>query len=125
MLRAALSTPPDIWCQIIAPFLIFSIIELAISMALIVQVREEGWTSGMRESDSIDKKNSSPLEPGKVIIIINEFPSNSQPTYAIHSRKDSNTQKTPYLRRRAPVKNTRKAGARVLRYSIKRKESDW
>lgn len=44
------------------------------------------------------KKNSSPLEPGKVIIIINEFPSNSQPTYAIHSRKDSNTQKTPYLR---------------------------
>nr|GFA45523.1 transport membrane protein, mitochondrial [Tanacetum cinerariifolium] len=80
------------------PFLIFSIIELAISVASIVQVREEGWTSGMRESGSIDKKNSSLLEPSKVIIIINEFPSNSQQTYAIHSRKDSNTQKTPYLR---------------------------
>nr|QXI86681.1 MttB [Lactuca sativa var. capitata] len=53
---AALSTPPDIWCQIVAPFLIFSIIELAIFVALIVQVREEGWTSGMRESGSIDKK---------------------------------------------------------------------
>lgn len=42
------------------------------------------------------KKKSSPLEPGKVII--NEFPSNSQPTYAIHSRQNYNTQKTPYLR---------------------------
>ncbi|KAL2247878.1 UNVERIFIED_CONTAM: putative tatC-like protein ymf16 [Sesamum indicum] len=38
LLTAALSTPPDIWCQIVA------------------QVREEGWTSGMRESGSIDKK---------------------------------------------------------------------
>ena len=56
LLTAALSTPPDIWCQIVAPFLIFSIIELAISVASIVQVREEGWTSGMRESGSIDKK---------------------------------------------------------------------
>nr|YP_009430409.1 transport membrane protein [Platycodon grandiflorus]ARR27540.1 transport membrane protein [Platycodon grandiflorus] len=43
LLTAALSTPPDIWCQIVAPFLIFSIIELAIFMAAIVQVREEGW----------------------------------------------------------------------------------
>ena len=42
------------------------------------------------------KKKSSPLEPGKVII--KEFPSYSQPTYGIHSRKDYNTQKTPYLR---------------------------
>lgn len=56
LLTAALSTPPDIWCQIVAPFLIFSIIELAIFVASIVQVREEGWTSGMRESGSIDKK---------------------------------------------------------------------
>ncbi|KAK1424391.1 hypothetical protein QVD17_19720 [Tagetes erecta] len=55
LLTAALSTPPDIWCQIVAPFLIFSIIELAISVASIEQVREEGWTSGMRESGSIDK----------------------------------------------------------------------
>nr|YP_003587258.1 transport membrane protein [Citrullus lanatus]ACV96632.1 transport membrane protein [Citrullus lanatus] len=53
---AALSTPPDIWCQIVACFLISLIIELAIFVALIVQVREEGWTSGMRESGSIDKK---------------------------------------------------------------------
>ncbi|XAR51033.1 hypothetical protein NMG60_11005534 [Bertholletia excelsa] len=52
----ALSTPPDIWCQIVARFLISLIIELAISVASIVQVREEGWTSGMRESGSIDKK---------------------------------------------------------------------
>lgn len=42
------------------------------------------------------KRRVAPLEPGKVTI--NEFPSNSQPTYAIHPRKDSNTQKTPYLR---------------------------
>jgi len=28
---------------------------LAIFVASIVQVREEGWTSGMRESGSIDK----------------------------------------------------------------------
>lgn len=56
LLTAALSTPPDIWCQIVAPFLISSIIELAIFLALIVQVREEGWTSRMRESGSIDKK---------------------------------------------------------------------
>jgi Sec-independent protein secretion pathway component TatC len=56
LLAAALSTPPDIWCQIVARFLISLIIELAISVASIVQVREEGWTSGMRESGSIDKK---------------------------------------------------------------------
>ncbi|KAF9608887.1 hypothetical protein IFM89_011925 [Coptis chinensis] len=96
LLTAALSTPPDIWCQIIARFLISSIIELAISVASIVQVREEGWTSGMRESGSIDKRGVAPLEPGKVTL--NEFPSNSQPTYAIHSRKDEKTQKTPYRR---------------------------
>jgi len=56
LLTAALSTPPDIWCQIVARFLISSIIELAIFVASIVQVREEGWTSGMRGSGSIDKK---------------------------------------------------------------------
>ncbi|GJT20766.1 hypothetical protein Tco_0890703 [Tanacetum coccineum] len=44
LLAAALSTPPDIWCQIVALFLFFSIIELAISVASSVQVREEGWT---------------------------------------------------------------------------------
>ncbi|CAN8222089.1 unnamed protein product, partial [Cochlearia groenlandica] len=47
LLTAALSTPPDIWCQIVARFLISLIIELAIFVASIVQVREEGWTSGM------------------------------------------------------------------------------
>lgn len=82
LLTAALSTPPDIWCQIVARFLISLIIELAIFVASIVEVREEGWTSGMRESGSIDKKKSSPLEPSK--LIINEFQSNSQLTYAIH-----------------------------------------
>uniref|UniRef100_UPI002181F56F transport membrane protein n=1 Tax=Actinidia chinensis TaxID=3625 RepID=UPI002181F56F len=56
LLTAALSTPPDIWCQIVARFLLSSIIELAISVASIVQVREEGWTNRMRESGSIDKK---------------------------------------------------------------------
>ena len=56
LLTAALSTPPDIWCQIVARFLISLIIELAIFVASIIQVREEGWTSGMRESGSIDKK---------------------------------------------------------------------
>nr|WMZ41807.1 transport membrane protein [Trachelospermum jasminoides] len=47
LLTAALSTPPDIWCQIIARFLLYFIMELAIFLALIVQVREEGWTSGV------------------------------------------------------------------------------
>ena len=56
LFTAALSTPPDIWCQTVAPFLIYSIIEFAIFVALIVQVREEGWTSRMRESGSIEKK---------------------------------------------------------------------
>ncbi|CAN1273622.1 Uncharacterized tatC-like protein ymf16, partial [Linum perenne] len=56
LLTAALFTPPDIWCQIVARFLISLIIELAIFVASIVQVREEGWTSGMGESGSIDKK---------------------------------------------------------------------
>lgn len=41
LLTAALSTPPDIWCQIVAHFLISSIIELTIFVASIVQVREE------------------------------------------------------------------------------------
>ncbi|XP_058764370.1 uncharacterized tatC-like protein ymf16 [Vicia villosa] len=41
LLTAALSTPPDIWCQIVARFLISSIIELTIFVASIVQVREE------------------------------------------------------------------------------------
>nr|YP_008802485.1 Sec-independent protein translocase [Asclepias syriaca]AGZ63021.1 Sec-independent protein translocase [Asclepias syriaca] len=44
---AALFTPPDIWCQILACFLLYLIIELAIFVALIVQVREEGGTSGV------------------------------------------------------------------------------
>ena len=60
LFTAALSTPPDIWCQIVAYFVISSIIELAIFVASIVQVREEGWTSGMRESGSINKKKISP-----------------------------------------------------------------
>ncbi|KAL8463218.1 hypothetical protein ACS0TY_034020 [Phlomoides rotata] len=34
--------------------------KLAIFVASIIQVREEGWMSGMRESGSI-KKNSSPF----------------------------------------------------------------
>ncbi|CAL5183295.1 unnamed protein product [Lathyrus oleraceus] len=41
LLTAALSTPLDIWCQIVARFLISSIIELTIFVASIVQVREE------------------------------------------------------------------------------------
>ncbi|KAK9081442.1 hypothetical protein Sjap_026649 [Stephania japonica] len=64
LLTAALSTPPDIWCQIVARFPISSIIELAISVASIVQVREEGWTSGMRESGSIDKKEETQAKAG-------------------------------------------------------------
>jgi Sec-independent protein secretion pathway component TatC len=56
LFTAALSTPPDIWCQTVASFFIYSIIEFAIFVALIVQVREEGWTSRMRESGSIEKK---------------------------------------------------------------------
>uniref|UniRef100_UPI002E7A3EFC transport membrane protein n=1 Tax=Meniocus linifolius TaxID=457770 RepID=UPI002E7A3EFC len=59
LLTAALSTPPDIWCQIVARFLIYLIIELAIFVALIVQVREEGWTGGMRELSSSTKFGKS------------------------------------------------------------------
>lgn len=55
LLTAALSTPPDIWCQIVARFLLSSIIELAIFVASIVEVRSSGWTSGMRGSGSIEK----------------------------------------------------------------------
>jgi len=88
------------------------------------------WNEGKRLDRQ--KRRGEPLEPGKVTI--NEFPSNSQPTYAIHSRKDYNTQEDPLPLRgerdewyiwRAPVKNASKAGARVLIYSIKRKEADW
>lgn len=76
------------------------------------------------------KKRSrpAPLELKKVTI--NEFPSNSKPTYAIHSRNDYNKQTAdslPYFRdewyiRRAPVKNASKAGARALNYSIKQEK---
>nr|UML39664.1 trimethylamine methyltransferase [Genlisea tuberosa] len=48
LITAALSTPPDIWCQIVARFLISLIIELVIFVASIVEVCEEGWTSGMK-----------------------------------------------------------------------------
>ncbi|KAI5401096.1 hypothetical protein KIW84_065800 [Lathyrus oleraceus] len=41
LLTVALSTPPDIWCQIIARFLISLIIELTIFVETIAQVREE------------------------------------------------------------------------------------
>ena len=44
LLTAALSTPPDI-CQILACCFLISLIELAIFVASIVQVREEGWTN--------------------------------------------------------------------------------
>nr|AJP34454.1 transport membrane protein [Silene noctiflora] len=40
LLTAALSTPPDVWYQILFAFLIYLIIELAIFVASIVQVRE-------------------------------------------------------------------------------------
>lgn len=56
LITAALSTPPDIWCQIVAPLLIYSIVELAIFVALMIQVCFEGWTSRMRESGSIETK---------------------------------------------------------------------
>nr|YP_009493683.1 MttB [Codonopsis lanceolata]AWN57628.1 MttB [Codonopsis lanceolata] len=41
LLTAALSTPPDISCQILATLLIFAIIEGSLFLALIGQVREE------------------------------------------------------------------------------------
>ncbi|KAI4963635.1 hypothetical protein ZWY2020_011261, partial [Hordeum vulgare] len=46
---AALSTP-RIYGAKPSPFLIYPIIEFAIFVALIVQVREEGWTSRMRKA---------------------------------------------------------------------------
>ena len=52
------------------------------------------WNEGERLDR--EKRRVAPLEPGKVTI--NSFPRNSQPTYAIHSHKDYNTQRTPYLR---------------------------
>ncbi|KAI5017306.1 hypothetical protein ZWY2020_042194 [Hordeum vulgare] len=54
--HSALSTSPDIWSQTVAPFLIYSIIEFAIFVALILQVREQGCMSRMRVSGSIEKK---------------------------------------------------------------------
>nr|VDD60762.1 unnamed protein product [Brassica oleracea] len=56
LLTAALFHTSDIWCQIIASLLISLIIELAIFVASIVQAREEGWMSGMRESARSRKK---------------------------------------------------------------------
>ncbi|ESQ43403.1 hypothetical protein EUTSA_v10015628mg, partial [Eutrema salsugineum] len=47
--------------QLLFPHLRIS--ELAIFVASIVQVREEGWTSGMRESGSIEKKKKSSPPP--------------------------------------------------------------
>lgn len=60
------------------------------------------WNEGER----LDRQKTrvAPLEPGKVTI--KEFPSNSQPTYAIHSRKDYNTEKTPYLNLRSGMSDT-------------------
>ncbi|KAI3982623.1 hypothetical protein MKX01_031362 [Papaver californicum] len=40
LFRAALSTPPDIWCQIVACSVLYSTIELAMFVALVKQVRE-------------------------------------------------------------------------------------
>ncbi|KAI4965106.1 hypothetical protein ZWY2020_057455 [Hordeum vulgare] len=60
-----------IWCQTIVPFLIYSIIEFSIYVALILQAREEGWTSRMRESSSIEKKRSK-LEKLELQKLINE-----------------------------------------------------
>ncbi|KAI4972752.1 hypothetical protein ZWY2020_003677 [Hordeum vulgare] len=42
LFTASLSTHPDIWCQTAASLLIYSIIEFAMFVALIVLVREEG-----------------------------------------------------------------------------------
>ncbi|KAL8508529.1 hypothetical protein ACS0TY_018956 [Phlomoides rotata] len=44
--------------QLLFPHLLIS--ELAIFVASIVQVREKGWTSGMMESGSIEKKIVAP-----------------------------------------------------------------
>ncbi|EEF29587.1 conserved hypothetical protein [Ricinus communis] len=89
LLRVALFTPPDILCQIVARLFISLIKELAIFVASIIQVHGEGWTSGMRESGSINKRIIAPPELAKVTI--NEISSNSQPTYAIYPRTDYNT----------------------------------
>jgi Sec-independent protein translocase protein (TatC) len=48
LITTTLFTPPDILCQIIVSLLIYSIIELVIFVALVIQVREEGWTIRMR-----------------------------------------------------------------------------
>nr|WRW54040.1 transport membrane protein [Mesembryanthemum crystallinum] len=48
LFTAAIASPPDIWCQIVARLLFFSIIELAIFVASILQVHAEA--SRMRGS---------------------------------------------------------------------------
>ncbi|KAK1406591.1 hypothetical protein QVD17_42032 [Tagetes erecta] len=55
LLIAAFSTPLYIRCHVVAIFFLFSTILLVVSVASIVQVREEGWTNGMRESGLIDQ----------------------------------------------------------------------
>ena len=49
LIAAALSTPPDIWCQSVALFIIHSMVELSIFVSLVIHLREEGWTSGWNE----------------------------------------------------------------------------
>lgn len=89
--------------------------------------RLDEWNEGERLDRKKKKRRVAPLEPGK--LTINEFPSNSQPTYAIHSRKDYNTEKTPYLR--SGISDTsgerrwRTQAKLALLYSKKRKEADW
>nr|UTM91966.1 transport membrane protein [Gastrodia angusta] len=68
LITAALSTPPDIWCQIVARFPLYFIIELAISVALIVQVREEGWTSRMRLRRRTNECNCEAAKQMNVIV---------------------------------------------------------
>nr|WOH22568.1 transport membrane protein [Gastrodia javanica] len=65
LITAALSTPPDIWCQIVARFPLSFLIEFAISVALIIQVREEGWTSIMRLRRTIPRGTETRVEDTK------------------------------------------------------------
>ncbi|CAK7328705.1 unnamed protein product [Dovyalis caffra] len=64
LLTAALFTPPDIWCQIVARFLISLIIELAIFVASIVQVREEARLSFCCVPGIMVYKNRLPFRSG-------------------------------------------------------------
>lgn len=65
LLTAALSTPPDIWCQIVARFLISLIIELTIFVACTSSWRGlDEWNEGERLDRQ--KRRVAPLEPGKV-----------------------------------------------------------